>query len=367
MYDQFKLVQLKAPCYQCGKPAVLDGLCTDCYEKDHPLIEVKTPLTLLACKKCGSVKIPGGWKKMTISAADSDDLWPHQLDILLDTEVKPLVRGIEITIEEEKRLDRVLHIILKIIGKSHEDLPPHEEQYNVEVRFSYGTCDTCGMKSGGYYEATLQIRADGRQLKEEEEDDIVRIVTEMTIAQYGSDDKAFVTKISSDRYGMDFQIGSDHLCRSIADVLESKYLAERKQNYKLVGQDKRGKDKFRTTILIRLHRFGMGDFVKVLDKPCQVMAMSKAGLTCFDLTQRQRFTMNPKSSKWRTLEYLASKNDRRKFMVTTRVYGQPAQLMDSETYEITELDESLLDNDVEAGSTVYGLTVDDVFYLLPSE
>jgi len=313
------------------------------------------------------VKIPGGWKKLSFEAADSDDLWPHQVDILLDNEVKPLVHGIEIEIEEEKRLDRVLHIILRALGKSHENLPSHEEEYNIEIRFSYGTCDTCGMKSGGYYEATLQIRADGRQLTEAEEDDIVDTVTEMTIAQYGFDDKAFVTKISSDKYGIDFQIGSEHLCRSIADVLESRYLAQRKQNYKLVGQDKGGKDKFRTTILIRLHRFGIGDFVKVLGNPCQVLAMSKSGLTCFDLVQRQRFTMNPKSSKWRTLEYLTSKDERREFMVTTRVYGQPVQIMDSETFVITEIDESLLDEDVEVGTSVYGLIIDEEFYLLPMD
>jgi NMD protein affecting ribosome stability and mRNA decay len=166
---------------------------------------------------------------------------------------------------------------------------------------------------------------------------------------------------------MDFKMGSDHLCRSIADVLEAKYLAQRKQNYKLVGQDKGGKDKFRTTILIRLHRFMIGDFVRVLDNPCQVMAMSKGGLTCFDLVQRQRFTMNPKSSKWRTLEYLTSKDDRREFMVTTRVYGQPVQLMDSETYEMREIDESILDDDIEAGTSVFGLVIDEEFFLLPTE
>ncbi len=361
------MVQLKPPCYQCGKPAVLDGLCADCYDKEHPLIEVKSPLTLLSCKRCGSVKIPGGWRKLSPEESESNDLWLRQVDLLLDTEIKPLVPEIDIEIEEENRLDRVLYIILRVLGKSHDTLPPHEEQYNIEVRFSYGTCDTCGMQSGGYYEATLQIRADGRQLTEEEEDDIVRIVTEMTVAEYGVDQKAFVTKVSTDKYGINFQLGSEHLCRSIADVLESRYLAQRKQNYKLVGQDKGGKDKFRITILIRLNRFGIGDFVNVLENPCQVMAMSKSGLTCYDLVQRQRFTINPKSSKWRTLEYLASKDDRREFMVTTHVYGQPVQLMDSVTFEITEIDESLLDDTIETGATVYGLIINEKFYLLPTQ
>jgi nonsense-mediated mRNA decay protein 3 len=329
------------------------------------LIEVRTPLTLLSCKRCGSVKVPGGWKKLSDLSTETEDLWPHQVDILLDNEVKPLVRNVELTVKEEKRLDRVLYITLSALGKSHEDLSPHTEHYPVEIRFSYGTCDSCGMMSGGYYESTLQIRADGRPLTDEEKDDIVHLVTEMTVAQYGSDDKAFVTKISSDKYGMDFQIGSEQLCRSIADVLEAQYLAQRKQNYKLVGQDKGGKDKFRTTILIRLPRFGVGDFVRVLGNPCQVMAMSKSGLTCFDLVQRQRFTMNSKSSKWRTLEYMASKDERREFMVTTRVYGQPTQIMDSKTFEIREIQETLLSTDIETGTTVYGLVLDDDFFLLP--
>jgi hypothetical protein len=41
--------------------------------------------------------------------------------------------------------------------------------------------------------------------------------------------------------------------------------------------------------------------------------------------------------------------------------------MDSETFEITEVDESLLEDDIEVGTTVYGLIIDEEFYLLPQE
>ncbi|MFX1483009.1 MAG: 60S ribosomal export protein NMD3 [Promethearchaeota archaeon] len=357
---------MKAPCYQCGNPAVIDGLCANCYDESHPLIEISSPLTLVACKRCGSVKVPSGWKKLTVDVTESDDLWPLQLNILLDSEIKAHGQDIELTIEEEKRLDRILNVLLTVNGRSHETLPPHEEQHRVEVRFTYGTCDTCAMMSGGYYEAILQVRADERSLTDEEEEDIVRLVTEMTIAEYGTDEKAFVTNVSSDKFGLDFQIGSEHLCRAIAKELESRYLAQRKDNYKLVGQDKGGKDKFRITILIRLNKFMIGDFVKVLDRPCQVISMSKGGLTCFDLIQRESFTMNTKSSKWRSLEYLAPKTESREFMVTTRVHGKPVQLMDSENYNIREVDETLLDPSIEVGLTVHGLLLEDEFYLLPN-
>jgi hypothetical protein len=41
--------------------------------------------------------------------------------------------------------------------------------------------------------------------------------------------------------------------------------------------------------------------------------------------------------------------------------------MDSETFTITEIDESLLDDDIKAGTSVDGLIVDDEFYLLPMD
>jgi len=64
---------------------------------------------------------------------------------------------------------------------------------------------------------------------------------------------------------------------------------------------------------------------------------------------------------------LTSKDSKQEFMITTRVYGQPVQLMNSSTFEITELDESLFGDNIEAGTTVFGLIIDDVFYLLPQE
>jgi hypothetical protein len=41
--------------------------------------------------------------------------------------------------------------------------------------------------------------------------------------------------------------------------------------------------------------------------------------------------------------------------------------MDSENFVYIEIDESLLDEDIEAGATVYGLILDEQFYLLPPE
>ncbi|MGY5876502.1 MAG: NMD3-related protein [Candidatus Thorarchaeota archaeon] len=361
----FRELDMTAPCYLCGVPMVLEGLCTECYNTEHPLVRIPPLVSILSCKKCGAVKIPGGWKTLRVPGSDVDETLDEQVEIGLTREITRLVKDITYTAEEEKRLDRILHITLVVTGQSHSSLPPHEERYPVEIRLNYGTCDTCGMMSGGYYDAVLQVRALDRFLTEDEENEITSIVTERTINEYGKDDKAFVTSVTTTRFGPDFYIGSEHLTRLIATELEAKYLAERKENYKLTGQQKGGKDKFRVTILIRLPRYSLGDFIKVSGHPCQALAMGKGGLTCYDLIDRTQFTINPKSSKWRSIEFIMPQDEQRQYMVVSRSYSQPVQIMDQETFEVVDIEDDTLDPSIEAGQIFFALHLDDRIYPLP--
>ncbi|MBD3405915.1 MAG: hypothetical protein GF411_07275 [Candidatus Lokiarchaeota archaeon] len=359
------MIRVTLPCYQCGEEAILEGLCPTCYRKKYPLVEVRTPIKITACKRCGSIKIPGGWKTIPGNIDDSEELMNTQASYAIGLEVGLLNPAVELTIDIENRLDRVLHVDLIAYGMSHKKLEPHEEHYPVELRFHYATCGTCGMMSGGYHEAILQIRADEREVSQEEITEILRIVTDKTVSKYGQDTKAFVTEVTENKFGMDLRIGSEHLAKRIADQLESQYLAERKDNYKLIGQEKGGKEKYRITILIRLPRFQIGDFVKVNNSPCQVISLGKGGLGCFDLQTRESFTINPKSAKWRTLEFLDKETVTREYMVTMRAFDQPIQIMDSKTFEILEIDPSRFDSPAETGGTVHGVFLEGTFYLLP--
>ena len=360
------MIALTAPCYLCGEESVVEGLCEKCYNKEHPLIQVRTPLSITSCKKCGAVKIPGGWKTLSTSIRDYDDQIRSQIDITLTREIRRHVDDVEISFREETRLDRVHHIIVTAMGSTHPTLAAHEEHYPVEIRMNFGTCDTCGMMSGGYYEAILQVRADERPLSEAEENDISALVEKLTIAEYGKDVKAFITGSDSDKYGIDFWVGSEHLARKIADEIQAKYLSERKENYKLTGQEKGGRDKFRVTLLLRLPRFTVGDFVTVSDHPCQVVSMGKSGVSCHDLADNAQFTVTPKSVKWKSLSFLATESEKREYVVVSRVHGQPVQLMDSQTYVMYEIEAEALDSAVQAGESIKGLLVDERVFPLPS-
>ncbi|MFW9843643.1 MAG: 60S ribosomal export protein NMD3 [Candidatus Thorarchaeota archaeon] len=361
------LIELAAPCYLCGKEAVVEGLCNTCYDDQHPLMEVSTPLPLIACKKCGSVKVPGGWQKISIGKMNAEELAEKQIDIILDQEIKLFYEGVSLTIEEVNKLDRVIHLMLTATGKSHESIPPHDEEYPVEIRFRYSTCDTCGMMSGGYYEAILQIRADSREISDEEKKELTKRVTDMTVARYKTDEKAFVNLIDDTRHGIDYYIGSEHLAKDIADDFEGRYIAERKENYKLVGEDKTGKKKYRITILLRFPQFSNGDFVLVAEQPCQILAMGHGNLTCYNLVRRERFTINQRNVKWRTIQFLAPMTDRREFMIVTHVFGQPVQIMDSENFEVTEVEESVFDSEIISGEKIHGIIVEEQLHILPDQ
>jgi nonsense-mediated mRNA decay protein 3 len=357
---------LKAPCYQCGKPAVIDGLCASCYNQSHPLIEIDTPLTLTVCKRCGAVKVPGGWKTIESEDSQYDEILFQQLRALLDQELQVRGESVEIMIEKQKELDGIVHIVVNARGQSHPLLPPHENSIDVEVRFVNAVCDTCSMMSGGYHELILQIRAEDRMVTKKEEQEILSLITERTIAEYGKDTKAFVTSIDSNRFGLDILIGSEHLGRKIADELESVFLASRKENYKLIGQERNGKKKYRLTIVLRLPQFSIGDFVEINEKPCQVLSMGRSGLKCYDLIERSEFTVTPKSAKWRTLRYLASESELRPNMVVSIDYNGTVQLMDSESYELFELNQDVLGNDIQQGDTIKVIHLDDQLYVVPT-
>ena len=367
MLRKMMLIEVAAPCYLCGNESVVEGLCNTCYDEQHPLMEVSTPIPILACKKCGSVKVPGGWKKINIGNMNAEEIAEAQMDIVLEQEIKLFYKDITLTLEEVNKLDRVTHLIVTATGKSHESIPPHDEEYPIEIRFRYGTCDTCGMMSGGYYEAILQMRADGREISDEEKKELTKRVTETTVARYKSDDKAFVTMIDDNKFGIDYYIGSEHLAKDLADDFEGRYIAERKENYSLVGEDKTGKKKYRITILLRLPRFSIGDFILVSEQPCQVLAMGNSNLTCYNLIRRERFTINPRNPKWRTIDFLAPFTERREFMVVTHVFGQPVQIMDSKNFDVIEVDESVFDSEITSGAKIHGLLVEDQLLILPDQ
>ncbi len=312
------------------------------------------------------MRIPGGWKQLTDAPTDPNAQLEDQVRVLLQSEVSLLNRGVELHFEEVRKLDRVLHVDVVGTGKSNEQLPAHSEHHPVEIRFSYATCESCGLMSGGYHEAILQIRADRRPLSDQEAEQILDMVTHRTVAEYGRDVKAFVTSVDRHRHGVDFKIGSEHLAQKISDQIERAFLASHKENFKLVSEAHDGKRKYRITIVLRLPEFEVGDFITVTGNPCQIRSIGQGVVTCYDLKTGSIFTMGPKSSKWESATMVAKHGAMRSYTVVAACSHQPFQLMDTETFYTIEAEPEIFPFDVSLGDTVYGVTIETVFYPLPS-
>ncbi len=352
LYPQYQLIDMTAPCYLCGEPAVIDGLCAACYHREHPLLSLPTRLVMTVCKRCGAVKLPGGWKQLPNDVLEPDDVREAQLQLVLNRVLEKQQRGRTITFRSELARDRTIQLIVEAMGSPNELLPPISEHHEVTVRVNYAMCASCSSLSGGYYEAILQIRAENRAVSQQEEAAITAIVNHMTIQDHQQDEHAFVSGASRDKYGLDFWIGSEHLCRHIADEIQSEFCASRKENYKLVSQEKGGKGKYRITIVLRLPQYTIGDFITVVGRPCQVDAIGRGGLTCYDLQSRSQFTINQKSAKWRTIKFVAPESAKRSFIILSRVYQGPVQLMDASSFEMIEMDAAIVDASYQAGDTI---------------
>ncbi|NWF96400.1 MAG: hypothetical protein HXY34_09705 [Candidatus Thorarchaeota archaeon] len=355
---------MPAPCYVCGAESIVEGLCPRCYRESHPLVHIDSPLSMQVCRRCGAVALPGGWKPILEHYVNATELLDLQIALFISHEASLLNADVDLYHEIERQLDRVVDLSVVAHGKSHNELEAHEERIPVQIRISPATCDTCGLMSGGYHNAVLQIRAQGRHLSEDEVERISDIVTQMTHDAYGRDVKAFVTSVERHKYGLDFKIGSEHLARRISDEIESTFLAERKENYKLISQEPGSKGKYRVTIVLRLPRFVAGDFLMVGGHPCQAKAIAHGNLSCYDLVDGTTFAVNPRSSKWSSVEFICSEERKRRYTAVADCQGQSVLFMDLTSFATVEVDSKRLNVPVRVGDTVSALLLDDTLYVI---
>jgi len=216
-------------CVSCGKTeAVADYVCEGCYLKRH---EPKLPreIQVCQCPGCDLWKGRGAW---------TDDALAACRGALGFKSSQFEVAGLRFD-------DDVLTVSLRSIVKD----VPIEITREVKVRTNHATCPGCSRSSGGYYEATLQVRGE-RVLGVVSE---IRSMIERTKAP-----NAFVAKEEEVRGGVDLQIGSWKVAEHVAREMASRHGAEFKSSRKLHTR-KDNKDVYRMSYLVRLPSIGKGD------------------------------------------------------------------------------------------------------------
>ncbi len=257
-------------CVQCGSEEKLYGhLCRKCLLSKE-LIMPPDRIVVEVCRTCGRVMDGSVWKNAL----------PEDIAVkLLGAGTRKLgqVRSVRWSVPylpPEKGEHRVMCTAVLTI----EDDEISQER-EVLIRIRPGCCTSCSRQSGDYYEAVIQLRIEGIAAK----DALVELAEENVIVQRmaeehsSSDEKAFITKQSLVKGGIDYYVGSLAMARAIAGKIRALTGASVLESPSLVGQ-KDGVDMYRNSILVKLPALREGDVV-AYDKKVHVVEESDSKVT----------------------------------------------------------------------------------------
>jgi nonsense-mediated mRNA decay protein 3 len=254
-------------CYKCGaleveKGPLIEGLCQDCFVKEHRFLTVPAELELEVCKKCCAYLIRGRWHESTGQLESTLKAAAHALalselritqftDVGEQSLLPERAKGLELQVEPRIGVKEI-ELDVSARGKVHElQAKPHEERATVRIRLKWVTCNVCSLRSAGYYEAIVQVRGK-KKLPAERLFEIKRLLETCATEARKRDRAAFIAKVDDKPDGPDFYVNPASLAKCMGELLKSKFGAKLTETSKLVGVDSTGRRKFRITVLARL-------------------------------------------------------------------------------------------------------------------
>lgn len=355
-------------CYRCGISEeeggpLIDGLCQVCFRKENPVLHIEGEINTELCQNCGSYRRNGVWvdprsyelEELIFEVADSALL--EELSESLDERVREfeVVPVEELEDVEELPVGSALvafqpvdwHIEyfpaiityeVRVKARIHElQRELHDERRYVTVYVRQTVCPRCQKFLGGYFEAILQVRAEGRPLAEDERKAIGKLVEEKVDEIMRKDRMGFIQDTIEKEEGIDFYMGSTSAARKIAQAIRERFGGSVSEAYELVGTDRQtSKEVYRTSISVRIPRFRRGDIVR--DRRGNVYEVERVdgkGLGIRDLR-----TGESEHRDWKTVRrdgVEAVEAERSEAMVTS-VGRDEVQMMDMGNYETYELE-----------------------------
>lgn len=348
-------------CYKCGKEAPLvDGLCEECYAKEHSLISLDTHYPVTICKYCDTFHYDI-WRTFSYI----EDI----IDVIIDKAAGK--RRIRVVEEFDAPTYDPLQVRYTVFPENDTFVVECEvygrddpfsdvaitEDHVIVVEPKYTVCPRCSKKYGGYYEAIFQIRRDGRPLTPDEMQYFIDEVSALSDAELEKNEMAFIAKVVTRKEGVDFQIGSLKFTKKLSRTLQDRYGGSIGESHRLVGFDRQeGKERHRTTIAYRLSRFEPGQFVFYRGSLWKVSsAIDKLSLENFDETITIDFKKVEKEANGGQLEIVEPETLREGLIAS---FNDGAELLSLDTYETYELDASDIPRGLSQGERVLFLLKD---------
>lgn len=227
-------------CPQCGKPhdVFIEGICSTCYLLKNPLVFFNKDLAFERCKFCGKVKYLTRWMEF-----NHDMLNEYVRSHVKSKMVKEFELSFDLN-EEEKKWVGIGHAKGLFEGAMLEqDIP-------IVIKKQGGVCDACMKLRSEYFEATVQIRFEGKT-----DHDRIRTIVQQSNQFLQSREKddplAVLMGVKPDKKGVDLIIGSKKAGKDLANYLGKNSEHSIVNSSSLLGV-KSGKAKKRYTFCVRL-------------------------------------------------------------------------------------------------------------------
>ena len=263
-------------CVECGKEEKIfrNGVCINCYLKNNSFTKGPAVLDIYTCPKCSSYKYKNTWLQESFEEAlkryikDSFQISSELKKVRIETDY------------DEKGKNITCKVTISGFLEGHE----LSEKRSLTVRIRGVMCDVCSKQFGGYFEATLQVRADKRRPTKEELETIRLNVENLVESLRAKGNRGlFITDIAEEHGGIDFYLSEKGSAYTIAKKIQEKFGGEIKQSSKNIGM-KDSRQIFRMTCLIRLPAYRKGDFISLGNSYFYISSISGNKVHTFELS-----------------------------------------------------------------------------------
>ncbi len=331
-------------CPVCGK--AIDGnleMCPECYAERREIFWLDDIIELIKCPRCEFFKIKGRWREISFEKALIEtvqaSLRVHPEFEVDDVLINPLARG------------EVGKYVVRLEGLLDGEFVSVEKV--VEVRVRREICKRCSREAGGYYESIVQIRADGRNVSDDELE-VVRRIIDRVLEKERENQKAFISKIVERREGIDYYFGDRNIGRKIsrliADELGGKIIESKK-----IHTRKDGQDVYRFTYAVRLPAYRKGDVVEENGKIC-VVTSQKLGKA---ISLESGETINLRNPK------VIARRKEIKESVVINCDEFVVEVLHPITQQVVQAKKPNVD--LKPGDTVFVVEHNDAIYVIPKE
>lgn len=353
-------------CYRCGISEeeggpLIEGLCQVCYRKENPILLIEDEVNTELCQNCGSYKKRGVWvdpksyelEELVFEVAENALLEelensfsekireykvvsPEEFEEIEDLPVGRAIVSFESIDFHIEYFPAIIIYEVWVKAKTHElQRELHNERKRVTVYVRQTVCPRCQKFLGGYFEALLQVRAEGRPLSEGERKEIGKLVGEKVDEIMRKDRMGFIQDTIEKEEGLDFYMGSTSAARKIAQAIRERFGGTVSEAYELVGLDRQtSREVYRTSVSVRIPKFRKGDIVGDRKGIYEVEKVDGKGLTLRNLESwesEHRDWKTVRRDRVDTVEFTESK------AMVTSLTSRDVQLMDMESYEMYEL------------------------------